>query len=93
MPSCFFNKRPKTQSGDTQTKLLFYRSLSEEALEALDNNYQALLDIQGRNFSVTYLPLGRAVETHAKTAVDFWASVVTAIDEIKVIGATDQFKP
>lgn len=93
MPSCFFNKKPKALPEDYLTKLLFYKEKAEAALASLGGDFEVIQDIQGRNFSVTYLPRGLSVQTRADTAIDYWASIVEAVDRINMVAEADIFKP
>ncbi len=91
MPSCFFRK-PKKSASDYQSRLLFYRGLAEQAIGGLGDDYQIMQDIQGRHFSVTHVPMGLTLEVHGETAIDFWASIVAALDRIKDAASAEVFR-
>ena len=89
---CAFFKKSPPESLDP-SKLVYYQNSGRRAILSLnDDDFETLCDIQGRNFSVTHKPSGRVVQTHADTAIDYWASVIAAVDQIRIIVEMEAFK-
>lgn len=89
---CFFKKRsPEVTEPHT---VAYYQRSSMRAIDSLEpGEYQLLCDPQGRTFSVTHLPTGHTVNSHADTAIDYYASIVDAVDRIKIVVEMEAFKP
>lgn len=88
---CAFFRKPRRE--DLPHTIDYYQRSSSRAINSLDADYETLSDQRGRTFSVTHTPTGHVVNAHADTAIDYYASIVSAVERIKTVVEMDAFKP
>lgn len=87
---CFF-KKPRRQV-EPHT-IAYYQGCATRAVDSLGDDFEAVSDQQGRTFSVTHMSSGLVVNAHADTAIDYYASIVAAVDRIKAVVEVRSYEP